>query len=258
MNIMNVQLLTNLSQHDYVTLYEATLIDVIKLSNGKGSEIIKNISHCLKYRRAYLLPIGADSETIYRQQEIWTYATFTAALWLYCPHNLDIKTIMPKKGLNWLKRYPEIFNTWLEYLTGKENIFTKVVGKYQVQGECSQTPKEKRHNSIPPGKDFFDWVIDCINNNQLQYIHRINIGYFMAIPEAWNAFSEDDDIGTISRSEKLIKNDEGGVIHCYCWGDWKNRHTISGIIIKPDCLPGLKKEPVVDVELTPDPMASLS
>lgn len=34
----------------------------------------------LKYRRGYMLPVGADTETCYKQQEIWTYAIFTAAL----------------------------------------------------------------------------------------------------------------------------------------------------------------------------------
>ncbi len=38
----------------------------------------------LKFRRGYMLPLGADTETCYREQDAWTYAIFTAALLQEC------------------------------------------------------------------------------------------------------------------------------------------------------------------------------
>ena len=38
----------------------------------------------LKFRRGYMLPLGADTETCYREQDAWTYAIFTVALFQDC------------------------------------------------------------------------------------------------------------------------------------------------------------------------------
>lgn len=38
----------------------------------------------LKFRRGYMLPLGADTETCYREQDAWTYAIFSAALLQDC------------------------------------------------------------------------------------------------------------------------------------------------------------------------------
>lgn len=253
-----IKALISLSQSDYQMLYDSLLIQLAKKSGSRYYQLIENISNCLKRRRAYLLPLSADSETIYRQQEVWTYAIFTAALWFYCPHIDDIKTIMPEMGLSWLKRHGNLFSIWSDYLAGKENIFSELVGKHRVQDERVYSSEDVHQDPKTTGKDFFDWTIDCINASQLQYIHRIDVGYLINIPEALHAYSNSFDIETISDSQKLMKNEEGGAIHHYCWGDWKNRNTISGIIIPSDKLPGLKQEPGVNSELTPDPMALLS
>lgn len=80
----------------------------------------------LKIRCGYLLPFGSDAETCYREQEVWSYAVFTAALLdSFMTHfNLSvtdaIEIILPTQGLAWLKAYTSVFNDWHHYLQEKD------------------------------------------------------------------------------------------------------------------------------------------
>ena len=47
--------------------------DLLKLT-------LERVVTALKLRRAYMLPAGADTETCYKEQDVWTYAIFTASL----------------------------------------------------------------------------------------------------------------------------------------------------------------------------------
>jgi hypothetical protein len=76
----------------------------------------------LKIRRGYLLPFDADAETCYREQEIWSYAVFTAALIHSLKKHFDVpandltKTLFPTDGWKWLNTHPAIFIAWNAYL----------------------------------------------------------------------------------------------------------------------------------------------
>lgn len=86
----------------------------------------------LKIRRGYLLPFGSDAETCYREQEIWSYAVFTAALFNSVTKHFDpdmtdlIPAILPEPGLAWLKAYSSVFEAWNHYVEnqGKNTFFS--------------------------------------------------------------------------------------------------------------------------------------
>ena len=50
---------------------------------------LKHAIAVLKFRRAYMLPMGADTETCYAEQDVWTYALFTATLLQACRKIVD-------------------------------------------------------------------------------------------------------------------------------------------------------------------------
>lgn len=81
----------------------------------------------LKIRRGYLLPFGSDAETCYREQEIWSYAVFTATLCyrtashFHPSHPNWDQTVLPPAGLQWLAAYPVIFDSWKAYLQHADN-----------------------------------------------------------------------------------------------------------------------------------------
>ena len=204
-----IRQLVSLSPADYEELYNNLIVQKIHPSKNNNHQLIKNISHSLKRRRAYLLPIGSDSEAIYHQQEAWTYAVFTAALWFYCPEIDNVKVLMPEKGLNWLKQHIHLYHLWSNYLAGKENVFSNIIG-HQKQKNQVCSPNNGEQAVLFPGKDFFDWLIHCINSNNLHFIHRVEDGYLIAISEALEAYSGNLDIESIG--EKLLKNPAGGLI----------------------------------------------
>ncbi len=81
----------------------------------------------LKIRRGYLLPFGSDAETCYREQEVWSYAVFTAALLdsmmkHFNPNAADlIEAMLPAPGLAWLKAYSTVFEAWNQYIKRQDN-----------------------------------------------------------------------------------------------------------------------------------------
>lgn len=91
----------------------------------------------LKIRRAYMLPIGADTETCYQQQRHWTYAVFIASLLQECwqqwhikspispsivPVNCHlVKSLIPEAILTWLYEHKHIVNMLFVYLSGNSD-----------------------------------------------------------------------------------------------------------------------------------------
>lgn len=104
----------------------------------------------LKLRRGYLLPFDSDAETCYREQDVWSYAVFTAALLdslmkhfhPSVPHLID--AILPASGLAWLKAYASVFKAWNSYLqeNDKKTVF------YAIEKQWKQS---RRHSATTQG-----------------------------------------------------------------------------------------------------------
>lgn len=136
----------SVTEMDYQILYLPVLINVANTQTFKTNIcelVFARIITALKLRRAYMLPIGADTETCYQQQDVWTYALFTVVIiknYLqtdsgskqepqnnYAPLR---QQIIPAAGLNWLQQYPELFHQWLDYLSSScnsDNIFAHII-----------------------------------------------------------------------------------------------------------------------------------
>ena len=101
--------------------------------------------NALKIRRGYLLPFGSDAETCYREQEVWSYAVFTAALCYrtashFHPANADwYKAIFPPAGIQWLEAYPAIFQSWNVYVQQGDNS----TAFYQVERRLKRAEQHK-------------------------------------------------------------------------------------------------------------------
>jgi hypothetical protein len=90
----------------------------------------------LKHRRAYMLPLGSNAETCYQQQDVWTYALFTAVLFKDYGQVTErfnsASQLLPKKGMQWINRYPDLLKSWRDYLEDAPpttNIIAAVVQK---------------------------------------------------------------------------------------------------------------------------------
>ena len=129
MNFTNqIKNIVSITQQDYQNLY-LNIFDSIDKSLKENNiqfnfeSVINKIIATLKIRRAYMLPMGSDTETCYQQHDAWTYALFTAVLFKNIAAEINeqkpleiAKQFIPETGLNWLKKYEVIWNEWQSYL----------------------------------------------------------------------------------------------------------------------------------------------
>lgn len=151
-----------------------------KTSFGFLNDSVDKMLLSLKRRRSFMLPMGGDSEVCHREQDVWTYAVFSASLlqdcliaqkcflfyihkdnqltlWdrhqtfdlplqakysyveLHSPNDTDrntiitlvIKSLLPEKGLNWIRSYPNVYDCLVNFVEENEdtNILCEIVGK---------------------------------------------------------------------------------------------------------------------------------
>ncbi|HEX4045881.1 MAG TPA: TraI domain-containing protein, partial [Gammaproteobacteria bacterium] len=108
--LSEIESLISVTPSAYQELYVVPLYAFVNLvqqlphPTNKGSILevaLDRVIDALKIRRGYMLPVGADTETCYREQDTWTYAVFLAALFQECwlvlgAFNIDIKDIKAK------------------------------------------------------------------------------------------------------------------------------------------------------------------
>lgn len=102
--------------------------------NEKIFFVLDNIISTLKIRRAFMLPIGSDTETCYQQHDVWSYALFTAVLIKTVSAEVNhqklielAEQLIPQTGLNWLKKYDQVFTSWCDYLNGNADANNSIV-----------------------------------------------------------------------------------------------------------------------------------
>ena len=135
-----IQQLSGVTQADFKLLYEQSItryFDYLSEPNQPvESELLVNklnpVVLALKRRRGYLLPLGADSEVIFREREEWTFSVFSAALLNQCSSTVRqslAKALLPKQGYDWLQRNERLFALWSAYLDSNSanNIFSEIV-----------------------------------------------------------------------------------------------------------------------------------
>ena len=136
--INQLRMLVGVTQNDFKILYLQTIenayLAILEKPTAR-SVFVANFSDvilALKRRRGYLLPLGADSETVFRQQEEWTFAVFSAASLKNCYQQpcFDLaKTLLPPIAFDWLNRNTMLFDLWKNYLdqSGNRNIFHEII-----------------------------------------------------------------------------------------------------------------------------------
>jgi hypothetical protein len=157
--VHQIQTLTGVTQADFKSLYITTIERFIEFSlvpNETTDELavqktLKQVVLALKRRRGYLLPLGADSETSFREREEWTFAVFISAL-LNEIDSIDklkiAKALIPSKAFAWLYRNETLFALWENHLQGDkpDNIFNQIVKSPST--DLSATDKLVSSNQI--------------------------------------------------------------------------------------------------------------
>jgi hypothetical protein len=228
----------------------------------------------LKIRRAYLLPLGSDAETCYREQDVWTYAVFTGFLFKHLKSALNLsvetltKALLPSTGLQWLKAHPTVFDEWQDYWLDKSKEGS-IFGLIEAQiAPVIDTPLAKP--TLEPAEepaatktidDFLAWlkqrvIADSAFIYQAQLlIHIIPEGCFCAMPLLLECFHEQyllsslpidpkllkQNIKHVSNAIPWIKNSQASYWHTLIKGEWENRETIKGFLLPMEILWGEDK-----------------
>jgi len=138
--IKKIQSLSGVTQGDFQSLYVKTIdhfINYIRVPNQPMdvsgiTKALHRVILALKKRQGYLLPLGADSEIVFRQREEWTFAVFVAALSDFIDltvRSAVIKALLPHQAYAWLHRNKDLFSLWEGYLQGDltDNVFTELI-----------------------------------------------------------------------------------------------------------------------------------
>ncbi len=137
--IHHIQTLSGVTNNDFNALYVAAIgrfseylaIPNQAKSSAELTEVLDGAVLALKKRRGYLLPLGADSESAYREREEWTYAVFTGALFnrVSVTSRFEVaKAILPTSAFAWLHRNQPLFVLWEGYLQGRPNYLGDIIG----------------------------------------------------------------------------------------------------------------------------------
>ncbi len=210
--INRIQMLVGVTREDFQALYVNTLeryvshisIEYLPTDRSVFVELLDNVILALKKRRGYLLPLGSDSETSFRERETWTFAVFAAALFKQMDPKTrfdSVKIVLPPLAFSWLERNEVLFDVWQRYLQGdgSENVFTEIVGDKSVCANadslksCLDTPVSREQETVvnivsdttglilthhskdtlkPPhfrGHDFWSWLKEGITTQTLAY-----------------------------------------------------------------------------------------
>lgn len=158
--IHQIQGLVGVTQADFRSLYIKTIqrfSEFLAIPNQAADEsplfeTLNDVVLSLRKRRGYLLPLGTDSETSFREQEEWTFAVFAASLL----NHIDIKSrfdiaeaILPGQAFAWLHRNKYLFALWKDYLQGDEkyNIFKQIVVQSKTSHPLEQIGTNK-HSTV--------------------------------------------------------------------------------------------------------------
>lgn len=152
-----IQQLIGVTQTDFTLLYETSVIHFLDYMSEPNqrleADMIENqlapIILALKRRRGYLLPLGADSEVVFREREAWTFAVFSAALLKQCDESSRMalgKALLPKQSYDWLQRNLTLFSLWQRYLQGDtKTVFSSIV-------EQASLPDQTETATVAPVK----------------------------------------------------------------------------------------------------------
>ena len=233
-----LQMLVGITREDFQALYVSTMeryvdnLSIVALPTDRSVFIglLENVIFALKKRRGYLLPLGADSETSFREREEWTFAVFSAALLKQFDSKTCIdfaKIVLPSLGFSWLKRNEALFDLWQGYLNGedKENIFTEIVSTKLAYADdhkndltiqdsnelendmkvVAETIQPLLADKLQDGStllkfnsyDFWSWLKEGIVTQTLAYnqidstVHGVELGLFICMPQTVeHCFSE--------------------------------------------------------------------
>jgi len=151
--INQIQTLSGVTQDDFKSLYVVTIerfSDYLIEPNQAISlslllTVLKEVVLALKKRQGYLLPLGADSETSFREREEWTYAIFSGALLKEIDQQsrYDVaKAIIPKQAFAWLHRNTQLFGLWQSTLQGQSTILSDIIIVQSVKPMAQPETKE--------------------------------------------------------------------------------------------------------------------
>ena len=151
--INQIQTLSGVTQDDFKSLYVMTIerfSDYLSEPNQSVSvssllTVLNEVVLALKKRQGYLLPLGADSETSFREREEWTYAIFAGALLKSIDQQNRYgiaKAIIPKQAFAWLHRNTQLFELWQAYLQGESNLLNEIIIVQSVKPMAQPETKE--------------------------------------------------------------------------------------------------------------------
>lgn len=260
--------LVSLTQADFKRIYVATVNNFLAVEHDQEvcEQALLRATQALKLRRGYMLPIGSDAETCYREQEIWTYAVFISSLMSH--RWSDLHEVLPEITMAWIDRHPNVAKAIKAFEPDAKdagnNVLIEIASLAKVVPQPSEPTEVESITALVKPKSkakaqqrslidvLSHWLNAGVKNSTISvnehdsFIHRIDLGVFLVLPACYEQFIKDNassaaQIFTNQLSEKefinrllkdghLVKANKGNV-HNYFFGDWGQRTTFSGVVL---------------------------
>ena len=277
--------LVSMTKEDFEKLYIATLNNFSDfMEEPYVIDVgIERAIRALKVRRAYMLPVGADTETCYRQNTAWTYVVFISALMLDCWQkatkasigNYEIMlTLLPSPASVWLGRFPNILQALQfdpETIHASENILLEIIQRAE-QIHKKNLEQLAQVITINPQTSLSDavcnWLNEGLRNKTIPinegFLYRVKAGLLLVMPECYDQFVKTNPklaehylkeqqnetfFAEQLLSDSAFQKGKEGVYHIYHIEPWKDRNIKAGILLTgltrvPECAKTLPHPPL--------------
>jgi len=179
----------------------------LPLIQGISRDDLQYIRKIMTVRQSFYLPPGAAAEDIYRDRDLWTYATLVVAI-----QKLGYPCEIPNMAQAWINHNALCTQT-IQFAMAStptgvlHEIVTHVLGETahtdksservsQQATEKVQTEQNEDHAHL--GSMFIAWMIQQLNQGHIHMsqrgsiIHAIEDGFIIVSPKAFKQFNQDN------------------------------------------------------------------
>lgn len=247
--------LVSLTREDFKRIYLTTIDNFLTIETCQpaSDQSLQRAILALKIRRAYMLPVGANAETCYQEQEVWTYAVFVSGLMGH--RRAELLKTLPENIRAWIERYPSVkkaFESFESEAVNSGNVLSEMVALAQEHLTLIETTEKSLAGSPALMDVLFNWLNTGIKNKTIPvndregWVHVVDNGTLLVLPACYEQFIKDnaavaskifkDQLNEKEFIKKLVQGDyliEGlhGYKHDYFFGDWSQRIRLSGLLL---------------------------
>lgn len=168
----------------------------LPLLESMSNDDLQRIRKIMTVRQSFYLPPGAAAEDIYRDRDLWTYATLVVAI-----QKLGYRCKIPDAAQRWIDQNALCTQTIQFALSSTPTgvlyeIITHVLGENYSNHQPKKVQTEQKNGIERLGHMFIEWLIDQLNQGRIKIsengcaVHAVEEGLIIVAPKAFKQFNQ--------------------------------------------------------------------